>query len=240
VVQLEIEDAVNATITSQPEQSVQDLIFNYMGGLQGEALLESLVEPDFNIAVQDYVHKNDAGAIDRYLKSQLDVMTKEVLDSGASDADAVHSLLRARAKQLRNERLNAAMVDENAVPANAAVASDIPLIARPDNDEDDMFDDVDIDYIQDVGPAAVALAGVKRERSPSSSDFSEQEEASTARPKRGQPKPKAAPRKKAAAPAVSAIPRSQVPPTANPVMAAFMTATQSQTATAKRQWARRL
>lgn len=233
VVQLEIEDAVNATITSQPEQSVQDLIFNYMGGLQGEALLESLVEPDFNIAVQDYVHKNDAGAIDRYLKSQLDVMTKEVLDSGASDADAVHSLLRARAKQLRNERLNAAMVDANSGPPNGVV-----LNARPD--DEDMFDDVDIDYIQDVGPAAAALAGVKRERSPSSSDFSEQEEASTARPKRGQPKPKAAPRKKAAAPALSAIPRSQVPPTANPVMAAFMTATQSQTATAKRQWARRL
>ena len=66
VVSLAIEDEP-VTSSIQSTLDVQTIIFNYLGGEQGEALLDALTEPDFNDAVQDYVHRNDAGAIERFL-----------------------------------------------------------------------------------------------------------------------------------------------------------------------------
>ena len=111
VVQLELEDAPDDT---QQTGDVQDLIFNYMGGLSGEALLDVLVEPDFNVAVQDFVHKSDPQAIDRYVKTQIDAISKIALDTGVCEVSQIHEVSKKRAQNDRNERLNgAAQMDTN-------------------------------------------------------------------------------------------------------------------------------
>lgn len=106
VVQLELEDA---PLSATSPEDVQDLIFNYLGGAAGEALLDVLVEPDFNVAVQDFVHKGDAQAIERFLKAQLDAIVASSVAAGVKDASGIQELSKKRAESLRNDRLSTAL-----------------------------------------------------------------------------------------------------------------------------------
>ena len=107
VVQLEIEDAEPSN--TNPDVVVQDLIFSYMGGQSGEALLDAVAEPDFNVAVQDYVHKSDLGAIERFLKKELSEINRVTLEAGVSDTSSLVQAVKKRAQDIRNERLSAAI-----------------------------------------------------------------------------------------------------------------------------------
>ena len=150
VVQLELEDAVptsSVPLTSQDPSSVQDLIFNYMGGISGEGLLDVLVEPDFNLAVQDFVHKGDLHAIEKFVKSQIDEIGKISLESGVTDSASFVQVSRNRAIRIRNERLSAAMAAADPLPPPPQVHTDnnpnTPMVDSED-DDDDMFRALDI------------------------------------------------------------------------------------------------
>ena len=159
VVQLELEDAVDeaglmsSSSSQQQPAEVQDLIFNYMGGQQGEALLDALAEPDFNVAVQDYVHKSDAGAIERFLKRELEAINKlTVGDPAVRDVSGLVETVKKRAQEIRNERLNAAlaMVDEPAPPLDEELN---------DNRAEEIVSDVDDFSDGGVGKRARSARG---------------------------------------------------------------------------------
>ena len=146
VVQLELEDE------GEEKENVQDLIFNYMGGTKGETLLDVLVEPDFNVAVQDYVHKSDAQAIDRFVKAQLDLIAKAALASDAADVSAIGEVVKKRALVARNDCLNRVLEQQ---PPMDVVEDDIdpPSISKQvrlkesikrdrESDDEDFFDDI--------------------------------------------------------------------------------------------------
>lgn len=253
ILQLEIEDAaLTSTLTSQEQSvSVQDLIFNYMGGQQGEALLESIVEPDFNVAVQDFVHKNDVGAIERFLKSQLEEINRVSIQSGVSESGPLHELVKQRANDLRNERLAAAMHsstpmgDENAIPNGVTQKTFIE--SSQHSEDEDMFDNVNLDEL-DPEPYGAVQPAKRFKISSSNSDSDVSDLMNNAAPtlattRRAAAKAKAAAAKptgrKAAAPKQATESNGSQP---NLIFAAFqnMASQQPSTATAKRQWARRI
>ena len=209
VVSLAIEDEPPATLA--PTLDVQTIIFNYLGGEQGEALLNALSEPAFNDAVQDFVHRNDAGAIERFLKSQIVEMNRLTAESDVGSSDAVLEILKRRARELRNSR----------------------AAAGEDSLENVLLPPIEAEEIENM-----ALGNsVKRSRSESSVSSEEIFAEPASGRKRGAPKPR---QRKAAATAPSLT-------SSNPIVAAFMNslpvssqATATATATARRQWSRRL
>ena len=222
VVSLAIEDELPSTLA--PTLDVQTIIFNYLGGEHGEALLSALTEPAFNDAVQDFVHRNDSGAIERYLKSQVQEINKLTSESDVGDAEGVLEILKRRARELRNAR---AMDSETPSDSLGNIEN---LISGNIRGEDHVSQNV----------------AMKRPRSPSESSISSEEIfAEPVTTKRGTAKPR---QKKAAAPKGSASNNtlSASLTSSNPIVAAFMNsfpatgASQPAVATAKRQWARRL
>lgn len=193
VVQLEIEDADLEMTNSEQEGDVQDLIFNYMGGAQGEALLDALPEPDFNVAVQDFVHKSDAGAIERFLKKELQEMNNLTIgNKDVRESSGLIDLLKKRAQNVRNERLSAAL---NELPPPLHINNDPPPPSLPHRAHEENkfeFDTDEDDSLQSIAPPS--------------------------RPARSSPAKRLKP--------TTLPPSSQIPP--------------SLTATAKRQWARRI
>ena len=253
VVQLELEDAIptsSVPLTSQDPSSVQDLIFNYMGGVAGEGLLDVLVEPDFNVAVQDYVHKGDLQAIEKFVKSQIDEIGKMSLDSGVSDAASVVEVSRNRAIRIRNERLSSAMADVGVEAPQLAAASPnqvlTPVMDSPDSSDDEMFRALDIlDPMEDDAPLTkrqrISPNSVKEDDDELSDDIVFADIRNQPKPKRkAAAKPKAKSAKPKAAPVASTT-NSQT----NPILAAFLSqaggpSTVAPTATSsKRPWARK-
>jgi double-strand break repair protein MRE11 len=232
VVQLEIEDTVLSTSTAgqSQEKLVQDLIFNYMTGTASNSLLDVLVEPDFNVAVQDFVHKNDLLAIERFLKLQIDEIAKlSVNDAGIVEIGSIHEIAKQRATTLRAERLATAIAGSEAPAAvNEAPSDDEDLLMFVNDDSTDMNNTT---IVGDSAPVS------KRARSDSgsSSEFSDGLVFGNARdppPKVAAAKPKRKSAKKTTA--------DKNPPQSG--LAAFLSqqATSSAAPPATRQWARRM
>ena len=240
VVSLAIEDEPMLTGEASQEAAidVQTIIFNYLGGEQGEALLSALTEPDFNDAVQDYVHRNDLGAIERYLKCQVVEMNKAAIDSGLTDPDGILEILKRRARDKRNSRIvdvghqdGMNMHDEpNLVlqrSPHMSEESNIPLRRTSISSDEDIFEE------------APVVPPIKKSRQESPESVSSDEVfADTTNRKRGGAKRATAKPKTAktnsqssvlAAFGISSQAPSVLAPSSQPV-----------TATAKRQWARRL
>ncbi len=240
IIQLELEDTVLSSSTSgqSQEKIVQDLIFNYM---QNAGLLDVLVEPDFNIAVQDFVHKNDIQAIDRFVKTQIEEITKMNIQEGTGDVGSIQDQAKQRASSLRAERLARAIAEQNngEEPPREEIAREIApetIINSDHESETDLLffatDGGDV-----VVPAAVAT---KRDRPLSDSEneehssFSDEEVFANAR---GKPAPK-----RKATKAAKPAPKTKAPP--GNTLAAFLSqqsAAKAAPAGAPRsQWARRM
>ena len=243
VVQLELEDSVppsSVPLTSQDPSTVQDLIFNYMGGVTGEGLLDVLVEPDFNVAVQDYVHKGDLQAIEKFVKSQLDEIGKVSVDSGVTDSASVVEISRNRAIRIRNERLSAAMAAVD--PPQLAPTPEVATPVLPDSSSDeDMFRALDIlDPMENV--PAVKKPRISSSPPPSSQDDDELSDNVVFADIRNQPKPK---RKTAVAKpkAKQAVTRNAINSSqTNPILAAFLSQAApppTTASTSKRPWSKK-
>lgn len=218
VVSLAIEDEPMLTGEEEANIDVQTIIFNYLGGEKGEALLDALTEPDFNDAVQDYVHRNDLGAIERFLKSQVAEMNSVTVQSGVGDTGAILEVLKRRARDRRNARADG-QVDSREIMESSLVTPD-------ENREEN---------IRLRSPESDFESSKRQRRDDADSISSEEIFESRPQPKRkaAAPKPRA---KKAAAPP---------PPMGESILSAFGI---SQTApsilnsqpTSKRQYTRRL
>jgi double-strand break repair protein MRE11 len=233
VVSLAIEDEEQVSASAV---DVQTIIFNYLGGEQGEALLNALTEPDFNDAVQDYVHRNDTGAIERFLKSQISEMNKLVVESNVDNPESVLELVKRRARELRNARASTAdnenMMDLSNIGPQDRLGDSIAL--RAPSLEDEIEEE--------------PTRSQKRTRSPSSVSSDEIFQDRPSRRGGAAKKASAKPRQKSstAKKTTASDPMGSFPLSSNPIVAAFMsnTATNNSVpstgAAPKRQWARRL
>eukprot|EP00916_Digyalum_oweni_P027044 GHVL01044386.1.p1 GENE.GHVL01044386.1~~GHVL01044386.1.p1 ORF type:complete len:483 (+),score=76.38 GHVL01044386.1:680-2128(+) len=121
---IEVQDAgVEIDESESPGVQIQDIIFKCIGHKKG---LEVLPEPDFNVAVQQYVHRLDAGAIERFISQSLIQCQKEVKEqlaeryrggrNAAVDNDEIRIMAAERTEKIRQLRMDLGDIEPEFVP----------------------------------------------------------------------------------------------------------------------------
>tara|TARA_A100001015_G_C14978145_1_gene708242 strand:- start:427 stop:840 length:414 start_codon:yes stop_codon:yes gene_type:complete len=98
--ELLIENAPES-IGDQGQAQIQDLIFNYFS--DSSSNLELLPEPDFNIAVQKFVHQADSSAIAQFLANSLEQSCMAVAQSKAVEVDDITQEFKVRTDKMREK-----------------------------------------------------------------------------------------------------------------------------------------
>lgn len=149
---LEIEDVAGS---SEGGVKIQDILYRY---IEGEKNLQILSEPDLNDAVQSYVHRSEACAIERFVKESVEMTCLAVLqESRAVGEDEIRVQIKDRAEHQRQQRLAGT---PNLQPSLAPVpgAPEAKLELKQEAKQEPAEDDLPHDFMP--GPP-VGVSGVR-------------------------------------------------------------------------------
>jgi double-strand break repair protein MRE11 len=135
---LEFEDGQVVNEDLQVEQTVQDLIFNYMNPNDPSCVLEVFPEHNLNQAVQAFVISGESQAIDRYVKQVVSTASRDLVCELSKDragrvfekdkvSRRVKDWLRAKTDHIRRDTL----VEESSASSPVLLVSD-PQTAESD------------------------------------------------------------------------------------------------------------
>jgi len=91
---------------TQESVKIQDIVYKYV---QGQQNLQLLTEPELNDAVQSYVHRAEACAIERFVKDAVESTSEAVLrETRGVSEEEIRNQIQDRADKIRQQRLAAA------------------------------------------------------------------------------------------------------------------------------------